>query len=203
MGRIGEVVLRTWQTAHVMKRRRGQLPGDTRADNRRARRYVAKYTINAAVAQGIDHEIGSVETGKLADLVLWDPQFFGVKPQLVIKGGQIAYAQMGDANASIPTPQPVLPRPMFGAHGRAPASNSFFYVTQTALDDGLPERLDLDRKFMPIRSTRGRTKADMRENDALPRVEVAPDSFAVTIDGELVEPAPAAELPLAQRYFLF
>jgi urease subunit alpha len=203
MGRIGEVVLRTWQTAHVMKRRRGQLPGDTRADNRRARRYVAKYTINAAVAQGIDHEIGSVETGKLADLVLWDPQFFGVKPQLVIKGGQIAYAQMGDANASIPTPQPVLPRPMFGAHGRAPASNSFFYVTQTALDDGLPERLGLDRKFMPIRSTRGRTKADMRENDALPRVEVAPDSFAVTIDGELVEPAPAAELPLAQRYFLF
>ncbi|MGW6357240.1 urease subunit alpha [Streptomyces sp. NPDC055092] len=203
MGRIGEVVLRTWQTAHVMKRRRGQLPGDARADNRRARRYVAKYTINAAVAQGIDHEIGSVETGKLADLVLWDPQFFGVKPQLVIKGGQIAYAQMGDANASIPTPQPVLPRPMFGAHGRAPASNSFFYVTQTALDDGLPERLGLDRKFVPIRSTRGRTKADMRENDALPRVEVAPDSFAVTIDGELVEPAPAAELPLAQRYFLF
>ncbi|MFD3577053.1 urease subunit alpha [Streptomyces sp. NPDC058644] len=203
MGRIGEVVMRTWQTAHVMKRRRGFLPGDTRADNRRARRYVAKYTINAAVAQGVDHEIGSVESGKLADLVLWAPAFFGVKPQLVIKGGQIAYAQMGDANASIPTPQPVLPRPMFGAHGRAPGLNSFNFVTQSALDDGLPERLGLAKEFRAIRSTRGRTKADMRENDALPRVEVAPDSFAVTIDGELVEPSPAAELPLAQRYFLF
>lgn len=203
MGRIGEVVMRTWQTAHVMKRRRGFLPGDTRADNRRARRYVAKYTINAAVAQGVDHVIGSVESGKLADLVLWDPKFFGVKPQLVIKGGQIAYAQMGDANASIPTPQPVLPRPMFGAHGRAPGLNSLNFVTQSALDDGLPERLGLAKEFTAIRSTRGRTKADMRENDALPRVEVAPDSFAVTIDGELVEPSPAAELPLAQRYFLF
>ncbi|WP_367047457.1 urease subunit alpha [Streptomyces sp. Je 1-332] len=203
MGRIGEVVMRTWQTAHVMKRRRGFLPGDTRADNRRARRYVAKYTINAAVAQGVDHEIGSVESGKLADLVLWDPKFFGVKPQLVIKGGQIAYAQMGDANASIPTPQPVLPRPMFGAHGKAPGLNSLNFVTRSALDDGLPERLGLAKEFTAIRSTRGRTKADMRENDALPRVEVAPDSFAVTIDGELVEPSPAAELPLAQRYFLF
>ncbi|MGW7068941.1 urease subunit alpha [Streptomyces sp. NPDC054855] len=203
MGRIGEVVMRTWQTAHVMKRRRGFLPGDTRADNRRARRYVAKYTINAAVAQGVDHEIGSVESGKLADLVLWDPKFFGVKPQLVIKGGQIAYAQMGDANASIPTPQPVLPRPMFGAHGKAPGLNSLNFVTQSALDDGLPERLGVAKEFTAIRSTRGRSKADMRENDALPRVEVAPDSFAVTIDGELVEPSPAAELPLAQRYFLF
>ncbi|MGB8940174.1 MAG: urease subunit alpha [Streptomyces sp.] len=203
MGRIGEVIMRTWQTAHVMKRRRGFLPGDTRADNRRARRYVAKYTINAAVAQGVDHVIGSVESGKLADLVLWDPKFFGVKPQLVIKGGQIAYAQMGDANASIPTPQPVLPRPMFGAHGTAPGLNSLNFVTQSALDDGLPERLGLAKEFTAIRSTRGRTKADMRENDALPRVEVAPDSFAVTIDGELVEPSPAAELPLAQRYFLF
>ncbi|MGW0904512.1 urease subunit alpha [Streptomyces sp. NPDC002853] len=203
MGRIGEVVMRTWQTAHVMKRRRGFLPGDTRADNRRARRYVAKYTINAAVAQGVDHEIGSVESGKLADLVLWDPKFFGVKPQLVIKGGQIAYAQMGDANASIPTPQPVLPRPMFGARGKAPGLNSLNFVTQSALDDGLPERLAVAKEFTAIRSTRGRTKADMRENDALPRVEVAPDSFAVTIDGELVEPSPAAELPLAQRYFLF
>lgn len=203
MGRIGEVVLRTWQTAHVMKRRRGTLPGDTRADNHRARRYVAKYTINAAIAQGIEHEVGSVESGKLADLVLWEPAFFGVKPQVVLKGGQIAYAQMGDANASIPTPQPVLPRPMFGARGRAPALNSLNFVTRSALDDDLPERLGLDRRFVAIRSTRGRTKADMRENDALPRVEVAPDSFAVTIDGELVEPSPAAELPMAQRYFLF
>ncbi|MEV5610099.1 urease subunit alpha [Streptomyces sp. NPDC052225] len=203
MGRIGEVIMRTWQTAHVMKRRRGFLPGDTRADNARARRYVAKYTINAAIAQGIEHEVGSVETGKLADLVLWDPKFFGVKPQVVLKGGQIAYAQMGDANASIPTPQPVMPRPMFGAYGKAPAANSFNFVTETAIEDGLVERLGLARSFVPIRSTRGRGKADMVNNDTLPRVEVAPDSFAVTIDGELVEPAPAAELPLAQRYFLF
>ncbi|MCZ4125238.1 urease subunit alpha [Streptomyces sp. H39-S7] len=203
MGRIGEVVLRTWQTAHVMKKRRGSLPGDGRADNHRARRYVAKYTINPAVAQGLDQEIGSVETGKLADLVLWEPAFFGVKPLLVIKGGQIAYAQMGDANASIPTPQPVLPRPMFGAVGRAPAANSFNFTTRIALDDGLPDRLGLGKRFLPIRSTRALTKADMRENDALPRVEVDPDTFTVRIDGEVVEPAPAAILPMAQRYFLF
>ncbi|MFI1619216.1 urease subunit alpha [Streptomyces lydicus] len=203
MGRIGEVVLRTWQTAHVMKRRRGTLPGDGGADNHRARRYVAKYTINAALAQGIDHLVGSVEHGKLADLVLWDPAFFGVKPQLVIKGGQIAYAQMGDANASIPTPQPVLPRPMFGATGKAPGSNSVNFVSQQALEDNLPERLPLAKRYEAIRSTRGVTKADMRNNDALPRVQVDPDTFTVTIDGELVEPRPAAELPMAQRYFLF
>lgn len=203
MGRIGEVVLRTWQTAHVMKRRRGTLPGDGRADNHRARRYVAKYTINAALAQGIDHVVGSVEDGKLADLVLWDPAFFGVKPQLVIKGGQIAYAQMGDANASIPTPQPVLPRPMFGATGKAPGSNSVNFVSRQALEDALPERLALDKPFEAIHSTRGLTKADMRNNDALPRVHVDPDTFTVTIDGEVVEPQPVAELPMAQRYFLF
>ncbi|MFI9045781.1 urease subunit alpha [Streptomyces sp. NPDC053427] len=203
MGRIGEVVMRTWQTAHVMKRRRGSLLGDGSADNHRARRYVAKYTINAAVAQGIDHIVGSVEEGKLADLVLWDPAFFGVKPQLVIKGGQIAYAQMGDANASIPTPQPVLPRPMFGATGRAPGSNSVNFVSQQALEDDLPERLPLAKRYEAIRSTRGVTKADMRNNDALPRVQVDPDTFTVTIDGEVVEPEPAAELPMAQRYFLF
>ncbi|MFH9425516.1 urease subunit alpha [Streptomyces sp. NPDC017529] len=203
MGRIGEVVLRTWQTAHVMKKRRGALPGDLLADNARARRYVAKYTINPAVAQGIDHEVGSVEDGKLADLVLWDPAFFGVKPQLVIKGGQIAYAQMGDANASIPTPQPVLPRPMFGAFGRAPGANSVNFVSEQALADGLPGRLGLAKSFQAIRSTRGVTKADMRNNDALPSVHVDPDTFTVTIDGDVVEPAPAAELPMAQRYFLF
>ncbi|WP_030017666.1 urease subunit alpha, partial [Streptomyces monomycini] len=201
MGRIGEVVLRTWQTAHVMKKRRGTLPGDLHADNIRARRYVAKYTINPAVAQGIDHEVGSVEEGKLADLVLWDPAFFGVKPQLVLKGGQIAYAQVGDANASIPTPQPVLPRPMFGAIGRAPGSNSVNFVSEQAVADGLPERLGLAKSFRAIRSTRGVTKADMRNNDALPRVHVDPDTFTVTIDGDVVEPAPAAELPMAQRYF--
>ncbi|MFD7443891.1 urease subunit alpha [Streptomyces sp. NPDC059909] len=203
MGRVGEVILRTWQTAHVMKQRRGALPGDGRADNLRARRYVAKYTINPAVAQGMDHEIGSVEPGKLADLVLWEPAFFGVKPQLVIKGGQIAYAQMGDANASIPTPQPVMPRPMFGAIGRAPATNSVNFATAQAIDAGLPDRLALGKRFAPIRSTRGVTKSDMRENDALPRVEVDADTFTVTIDGEAVESAPAEELPMAQRYFLF
>jgi urease subunit alpha len=203
MGRIGEVVLRTWQTAHVMKERRGALPGDGRADNHRARRYVAKYTINPAVAQGLDGEIGSVEEGKLADLVLWEPAFFGVRPQLVIKGGQIAYAQMGDANASIPTPQPLLPRPMFGATGRAPGGNSVNFVTSSALDAGLADRLDLGKRFTAIRSTRPVTKADMRENDALPRVEVDPDSFTVRIDGEAIDPAPAAQLPMTQRYFLF
>ena len=151
MGRVGEVVLRTWQTAHVMKRRRGALPGDGRADNHRVRRYVAKYTINPALAQGLAREIGSVETGKLADLVLWEPAFFGVKPHLVIKGGQIAYAQMGDANASIPTPQPILPRPMFGAIGRAPAANSFNFVAPLAIEDGLPERLRLGKRFVADR----------------------------------------------------
>ncbi|GGS86048.1 urease subunit alpha [Streptomyces violaceus] len=203
MGRVGEVVMRTWQTAHVMKRRRGALPGDGRADNRRVRRYVAKYTINPALAQGLAREIGSVESGKLADLVLWDPAFFGVKPQLVIKGGQIAYAQMGDANASIPTPQPILPRPMYGAIGRAPAANSLNFVAPLAVEEGLPDRLGLGKRFVAIESTRGVTKADMRENDARPDVRVDPDSFAVHIDGELVEAAPAAELPMAQRYFLF
>ncbi|MGQ5227631.1 urease subunit alpha [Streptomyces sp. yara] len=203
MGRVGEVVMRTWQTAHVMKRRRGALPGDGRADNHRVRRYVAKYTINPAVAQGMAGEIGSVESGKLADLVLWEPKFFGVKPHLVLKGGQIAYAQMGDANASIPTPQPVLPRPMFGATGRAPAANSVNFVAQAALDAGLPDRLGLGKRWAVIDSTRAVTKADMRENDALPDVRIDPDSFAVRIDGELVEATPAEELPLAQRYFLF
>ncbi|MCW2869896.1 urease subunit alpha [Actinacidiphila oryziradicis] len=203
MGRVGEVVLRTWQTAHVMKKRRGSLPGDGRADNHRARRYVAKYTINPAVAQGLDGEVGSVEQGKLADLVLWQPAFFGVKPQLVIKGGQIAYAQMGDANASIPTPQPVMPRPMFGAIGRAPAANSVNFTTATGLDDGLAERLALGKRFVPIRNTRAVTKADMRENDALPRVEVDPDTFTVRIDGDVIDPDPATVLPMAQRYFLF
>ncbi|MFI9122911.1 urease subunit alpha [Streptomyces bikiniensis] len=203
MGRIGEVVMRTWQTAHVMKKRRGALPGDGRADNHRARRYVAKYTINPAAAQGMDHLIGSVEPGKLADLVLWEPAFFGVKPLLVMKGGQIAYAQMGDANASIPTPQPILPRPMFGALGKAAAAGSLNFVAEAAIEDDLPQRLGVHKEFTPIRSTRRVTKADMRENDALPRVEVDADTFTVTVDGEAVEPAPAAELPMSQRYFLF
>jgi urease subunit alpha len=207
MGRAGEVIMRTWQTAHVMKRRRGALPGDQRADNRRARRYVAKYTICPAVAHGIDAEVGSVEAGKLADLVLWDPAFFGVRPHLVIKGGVIAWAAMGDANASIPTPQPVLPRPMFGAFGTVPAATSVAFVAPAALEAGLPgelsDRLGLRRPLVPVSDVRARGKADLPENGALPRIEVEPDTFTVRIDGEVVEPAPAEELPMAQRYHLF
>ncbi|WP_442792126.1 urease subunit alpha [Micromonospora sp. NBC_01796] len=203
MGRAGEVILRTWQTAHVMKARRGSLPGDGAADNQRARRYVAKYTICPAIAHGIDAEVGSVEKGKLADLVLWDPVFFGVRPHLVIKGGMIAWAQMGDANASIPTPQPVLPRPMFGAYGTAPAQTSLAFVAPAAIEDKLGERLGLGRRLAPVADVRSRGKADMPLNDALPRIEVEPDTFTVRIDGAVIEPEPATELPMAQRYFLF
>ncbi len=203
MGRVGEVIIRTWQTAHVMKARRGALPGDGEADNHRARRYVAKYTICPAVAHGIDHEVGSIAVGKLADMVLWDPRFFGVRPHLTIKGGMIAWAAMGDANASIPTPQPVLPRPMFGAAPRAAMSTSLTFVAQAALDDGLVDRLGLGRRLVAIADTRTRGKADLPENDALPSIRVEPDSFAVYVDGELIEENPATVLPLAQRYFLF
>ena len=203
MGRIGEVVIRTWQTAHAMKQRRGALPGDGPADNHRARRYVAKYTIGPAVAHGMDGEIGSVEPGKLADLVLWEPAFFGVRPALVIKGGAIAWAAMGDANASIPTPQPVLPRPMFGAYGAAAPATSLAFVAEAALEDGLADRLDVRRRLAAQRNVRGLTKADLPENTALPRIEVDPDTFTVRIDGDAVEPAPARTLPMAQRYFLF
>ncbi|MET7396755.1 urease subunit alpha [Dactylosporangium sp. NPDC005572] len=203
MGRVGEVVLRTWQTAHVMKQRRGALPGDGPADNERAKRYVAKYTICPAVASGIDHEVGSVAVGKLADLVLWDPAFFGVRPHVVIKGGAIAWGAMGDANASIPTPQPVLSRPMFGAYGTAAPATSLAFVAQAALDDGLADRLGVRRRLAAVADTRTKGKADMPGNDALPRIEVEPDTFTVRIDGEVVEPDPVTELPMAQRYFLF
>ena len=201
MGRVGEVVLRTWQTAHVMKRRRGPLPGDGPSDNARARRYVAKYTICPAVAHGLDAEIGSVEPGKLADLVLWPPAFFAVRPHLVIKGGMITWAAMGDANASIPTPQPVLPRPMFGAS--VARATRLAFVAPVALEDGLADRLDVGRRLAPVADVRALTKADMPNNDARPDIVVRPDSFTVLIDGDEVEPAPAATLPLAQRYFLF
>jgi urease subunit alpha len=201
MGRIGEVVLRTWQTAHVMKARVGALPGDGAADNHRARRYVAKYTICAALANGIEQEVGSVAAGKLADLVLWDPAFFGVRPHLVLKGGMIAWAQVGDANASIPTPQPVLPRPMFGAYGAVPAATSLAFVAPAALEAGL--ELDVRRRLVPVGDVRSRGKADLPENGTMPRIEVEPDTFTVRIDGEVVEPDPVTELPMAQRYFLF
>ncbi|MEU9887557.1 urease subunit alpha [Sphaerisporangium sp. NPDC051011] len=203
MGRVGETIIRTWQTAHVMKRRRGALPGDGAADNLRARRYVAKYTICPAVAHGLEEHVGSVEVGKLADLVLWDPAFFGVKPDLVVKGGVIAYAQMGDANASIPTPQPVLPRPMFGAAPVTAAATSLHFVAPLALEDGIADRLRVARRLVPVADVRRRGKASMPLNDALPAIEVDPDTFAVRVEGETIEPAPAEELPMAQRYFLF
>jgi urease subunit alpha len=203
MGRIGEVVIRTWQTAHVMKRRRGALPGDGAADNNRARRYVAKYTICPAIAHGLDDEIGSVEVGKLADLVLWEPAFFGVRPHAVIKGGMIAWAAMGDANASIPTPQPVLPRPMFGAAPAAAAATSVHFVSPHAVEDGLADRLAVNRRLVAVKDVRAVGKADMPHNDALPRIEVDPDTFTVRIDGDVWQEQPATELPMAQRYFLF
>ncbi len=203
MGRIGEVVLRTWQTAHVMKRRRGALEGDGAADNNRVRRYVAKYTICPAVAHGLDHEIGSVEVGKLADLVLWEPAFFGVRPHAVIKGGMIAWAAMGDANASIPTPQPVLPRPMFGAAPAAAAATSLHFVAPQAIEDGLADRLAVSRRLAAVGNVRAIGKAQMPLNDAQPRIEVDPDTFTVRIDGEVWAEEPATELPMAQRYFLF
>jgi urease subunit alpha len=203
MGRIGEVIIRTWQTAHVMKGRRGPLPGDGGADNQRARRYIAKYTICPAAAHGIEAEVGSVEAGKLADLVLWDPAFFGVRPHVVVKGGAIAWAAMGDANASIPTPQPVLPRPMFGAYGMVPAATSLAFVAPAAIDAMLADRLAVRRRLAPVADVRRRTKADLPNNDALPRIEVEPDTFTVRVDGVVVEPQPVSELPMAQRYFLF
>jgi urease subunit alpha len=203
MGRVGETIIRTWQTAHVMKRRRGALPGDGGADNLRARRYVAKYTICPAVAHGLDGEVGSVEVGKLADLVLWDPAFFGIKPDLVVKGGVISYAQMGDANASIPTPQPVMPRPMFGASPVTAAATSVHFVAPLAIEDGLADRLAVRRRLLPVADVRRRGKESMPLNDAMPRIEVDPDTFAVRVDGDLVEPAPVESLPMTQRYFLF
>ena len=202
MGHIGEVIIRTWQTAHAMKRRRGSLPGDGPADNHRARRYVAKYTICPAVAHGLDGEVGSVAVGKLADLVLWDPRFFGVRPHVVLKGGIAAWAQMGDANASIPTPQPVLPRPMFGAAPATAAATSVAWVSPAALDAGL-EDLAVQRNLVAVKPCRDVGKADLPENTATPDIRVDPDRFEVAIDGEVVAEAPAAELPMAQRYFLF
>ncbi len=204
MGRVGEVVLRTWQTADKMKRQRGPLPeerGDN--DNVRACRYVAKYTINPAVACGIAEHVGSVEVGKLADLCLWRPAFFGVKPEMVLKGGTIAAAQMGDPNASIPTPQPVHYRPMFGAFGGTRPAGSLTFLSQAALDADLPAALDLQSVPVPVAQTRTIDKRSMVHNDALPRIEVDPETYEVRADGELLTCEPALELPMAQRYFLF
>jgi urease subunit alpha len=204
MGRIGEVVMRTWQTAHKMKVQRGPLSGDdARKDNMRVRRYVAKYTINPAITHGIARHVGSVETGKLADLVLWKPAFFGVKPELVLKGGAIAWAQMGDPNASIPTPEPVYGRPMFASFGGATASTSLTFVSKAAHEAGIGERLHLAKKTIPVENTRAISKRDLLLNDTLPRIEVDPETYEVRVDGELATCEPAAVLPLAQRYFLF
>ena len=203
MGRAGETIIRTWQTAHVGKERWGPLAGDGPADNRRLRRYVAKYTICPAVAHGIDSQLGSVEPGKLADLVLWDPAFFGVRPRLVLKGGAVAWAPIGDANASIPTPQPVLGRPMFAATGTAAARLSLSFVAPAALADGLAERLGLERELVAVADTREVGKRDLPGNDALPEIRVDPETFSVSVDGDVVEPAAATVLPLAQRYSLF
>ncbi len=203
MGRIGEVVMRTWQTAHRMKRLRGSLAGDDRADNHRARRYVAKYTICPAVAHGLEHEIGSIEPGKLADMVLWQPALFGIRPTAVFKGGVAAVAALGDPNASVPTPQPVMERLGFSAFSRAAASTSVAFVAPAAIEDGLADRLSINRPLVPVGNVRGRGKADMPENTAMPRIEVDPNTYGVKIDGELIEHEPATELPMAQRYFLF
>ena len=204
MGRVGEVITRTWQTAHKMKVQRGPLPGDgSESDNLRVRRYVAKYTINPAIAQGMSHEIGSVEVGKLADLVLWTPVFFGAKPDLVIKGGMIVHAMMGDANASIPTPQPVHARPMFGSYGKAMAASCITFVSQAAIDGGVNDRLGLSRTVLPVIDTRNIGKASMKLNDACPDIRVDPETYEVRADGELLTCEPATELPLAQRYFLY
>ncbi|MCP9801640.1 urease subunit alpha [Synechococcus sp. RedBA-s] len=208
MGRVGEVITRTFQTAHKMKVQRGSLPQDSagpgagRNDNVRLKRYIAKVTINPAIAHGLDSQIGSVEVGKLADLVLWKPGFFGVKPELVIKGGSIVWAQMGDANASIPTPGPVHGRPMFAAYGGALAPSCLTFLSQAALDDDLPRKLGLKRPCVPVVHTRGIGKAQMRNNSALPKVEVDPQTYEVFADGELLTCEPAEVLPMAQLYFL-
>ena len=204
MGRVGEVVTRTWQTAHKMKVQRGPLAPDTEAnDNFRARRYVAKYTINPAIAHGIAHEVGSIEVGKFADLVLWKPAFFGAKPSMIIKGGMIAAAPMGDPNASIPTPQPVHYRPMFGSYGAAMADTSITFLSQAALAAGVPDKLGLKKRVAAVYNCRNVTKKDMLLNDHQPVVEVDSQTYQVRADGELLVCEPLAELPLAQRYYLF
>ncbi|MCR9148922.1 MAG: urease subunit alpha [Rhodobacteraceae bacterium] len=204
MGRVGEVIIRTWQTAHKMKLQRGRLAAETgENDNERVKRYVAKYTINPAIVHGLSAHVGSVEPGKRADLVLWNPAFFGVKPEMVLIGGTIAVAQMGDPNASIPTPQPVHTRPMFGAFGRSLTASAVTFVSQAALEAGVGAELGLQKQLIAVRGTRSLSKADMVRNSATPEIEVNPETYEVRADGELLTCEPAEELPLAQRYFLF
>ncbi len=204
MGRIGEVIIRTWQTADKMRKQRGPLPDETgNNDNFRVRRYIAKYTINPALAHGIASYVGSIEVGKFADLVLWKPAFFGVKPDLVLKAGTITAALMGDPNASIPTPQPVYSRPMFGAFGRARTASRFSFLSQAAVSSGLAGQLGLQSEILPVKNIRGIGKAQMIHNHALPKIEVDPETYEVRADGQLLTCAPATVLPMAQRYFLF
>lgn len=209
MGRVGETIIRTWQTAHKMKLQRGILAsplagGDEGgSDNFRAKRYIAKYTINPAITHGIAEHVGSIEEGKLADICLWKPAMFGVKPEIVIKGGVIAYAQMGDPNASIPTPQPVYMRPMFGNYGGARTATSLSFVSQAAIDQGIPEQIGLQKRAIAVSNTRNLSKTDMKLNDALLNIEVNPETYEVRADGELLTCEPAKVLPMAQRYFLF
>jgi urease subunit alpha len=204
MGRVGEVILRTWQTADKMKRQRGPLPEDAPGnDNFRAKRYIAKYTINPAITHGISHEVGSVEVGKWADLVLWRPAFFGVKPTLILKGGAIAASLMGDANASIPTPQPVHYRPMFASYGRSLHATSLTFISQAAFDAGVPQSLGLKKQIGVVRGCRGVQKKDLIHNDYLPVIDVDPQTYQVKADGVLLWCEPAEVLPMAQRYFLF
>ena len=204
MGRVGEVIIRTWQTAHKMKVQRGRLPGETGDnDNMRVKRYIAKYTINPAIAHGISDHIGSISIGKRADLVLWNPAFFGVKPEMVLIGGSIACAQMGDPNASIPTPQPVYTRPMFAAFGRSVEQSAVSFVSAAAQDDNIADKLGLAKTTVPVVHTRIISKADMVHNDYCPQIEVDPETYDVRADGELLTCEPAEELPMAQRYFMF
>ena len=205
MGRVGEVLIRTWQTADKMKRQRGRLLEETGDnDNFRVRRYIAKYTINPAIAQGMSAHIGSIEAGKRADLVLWSPAFFGVKPDMILLGGTIAAAAMGDPNASIPTPQPVHYRPMFGAFGKSMTASSVTFVSEAAIGAGLKESLGVDKKLLAVSNTRsGISKKSMILNDLTPDIDVDPETYEVRADGELLTCEPAAELPMAQRYFLF
>ncbi|WP_151746101.1 urease subunit alpha [Acinetobacter soli] len=204
MGRVGEVIIRTWQTAHKMKVQRGALEGDNEFhDNNRIKRYIAKYTINPAITHGLSHEVGSVEEGKLADLVLWKPAFFGVKPSMIIKGGMIAAAPMGDINASIPTPQPVHYRPMFGSYSRAVHNTCITFLPQVAIDEGVDQKLQLKKLISPCKNTRNITKHDMKHNTYCPVMDVHPETYEVRADGELLTCEPADVLPMAQRYFLF
>ncbi|MFM9881071.1 MAG: urease subunit alpha, partial [Burkholderiaceae bacterium] len=204
MGRVGEVILRTWQTAHKMKQQRGSLAGDSaRSDNTRVKRYIAKYTINPAIAHGISHEVGSIEVGKWADLVVWKPAFFGVKPALILKGGFIAMAAMGDPNASIPTPQPVHYRPMFGAFGGAVARGSLTFVSQAGLAAGIKDQFGLAKNLSAVKNIRGIRKQHMLHNHYLPKMEIDAQTYSVRADGQLLTCEPASSLPMAQRYFLF